>query len=1107
MTPLPFFARRRAESRPRRWQSGTRRRIALVVAGVLAAAGLSTVSASPAFAAVSCQVDYTLRTAWSTGFTADLTLRNLGDALNGWTLTFDFPGNQQISSPPWNAGTWSQTGTRVSMSNASWNGSVASGGIVSGVGFNATFSGTNANPTNFAINGVTCTGQPPTSPQLVVTPTTVALNAGGTATYGVHLSSAPTANVTVASARTAGATCITVSGGASLTFTPTNWNTDQTVTLAAATGCSGSATVGVSGTGLTTVNVTANSTVPSTQSLVVTPTNVSLTAGSNATYSVRLGIQPTGNVTVASARTTGQTCITVASGGSLTFTTANWNTPQTVTLSAAAACSGTANIAVTSTGLTTVNVTATSTVPATQSLVVTPTSLSVSAGSTASYAVRLNVAPTANVTVASARTTGPTCVTVSSGASLTFTPANWNVTQTVVLAAAAGCTGAANIAVSSTGLTTVNVTATAVTQSTYVSEFLTQYNKIKAPGSGYFSPEGVPYHSVETFMIEAPDHGHETTSEAYSFYVWLEAMYGRVTGDWSRFNAAWQNLETYIIPTQQTLNYNPAKPATYAPEFGQPSQYPSPLDTGVTAGSDPLYAELQSTYGNASIYGMHWLLDVDNVYGYGAKVAANSACNDSTVRVVAINTYQRGPQESVWETVAHPSCETFGWGSANGFLPLFIQDSAYAQQWRYTDAPDADARAVEAAYWALTWATAAGQQSQVTATVAKAAKMGDYLRYSFYDKYFKQPGCTSPSCPAGTGKNSSNYLLSWYYAWGGGIGASWSWRIGSSHNHGGYQNPLAAWALSSAGPTAIRPTSPTAAADWSTSLTRQLDFMTWLQSAEGGIAGGATNSWDGAYANPPSNLPKFYGMAYDFQPVYHDPPSNQWFGFQAWGMSRVAEYYAVTGDAKAKAILDKWVNWAVTNTTLGSNGAYQIPSTLSWTGTPAASYSGTGTIAANTGLHVSIVDYTNDVGVTAALARTLTSYASRAGATSGLGLQAKNTAKGLLDRLLLRKDSIGISQPETRTDYNRLDDIWSSSNQQGLYIPSTFTGTMPNGDVIAAGKSFLDTRSFLKNDPAWPQVQSYLNGGAAPVFTYHRFWAQSDFALALADFGYMFPNG
>ena len=51
-------------------------------------------------------------------------------------------------------------------------------------------------------------------------------------------------------------------------------------------------------------------------------------------------------------------------------------------------------------------------------------------------------------------------------------------------------------------------------------------------------------------------------------------------------------------------------------------------------------------------------------------------------------------------------------------------------------------------------------------------------------------------------------LLSWYFAWGGGIGASWSWRIGSSHNHGGYQNPVAAWALSTAGPTGTAPRWP-----------------------------------------------------------------------------------------------------------------------------------------------------------------------------------------------------------------------------------------------------------------------------------------------------------
>ena len=659
--------------------------------------------------------------------------------------------------------------------------------------------------------------------------------------------------------------------------------------------------------------------------------------------------------------------------------------------------------------------------------------------------------------------------------------------------------GSATIAAAATGYTGVEVTATESDDDgaggKYVQEFNELYNKVHAPSNGYFSPEGVPYHSVETFMVEAPDHGHETTSEAFSYWLWLEAQYGRIHGDWSRFNNAWTVMEKYIIPSETQSNYNAADPADYAPEADLPSQYPTvggKLDPSVKVGADPLAAELQSTYGTTSVYGMHWLLDVDNTYGYGK-------CGDGTTKPAYINTYQRGPQESVFETVPHPSCETFKWGRAGngGYLPIFIGDSSYAQQWRYTNAPDADARAVQAAYWALTWAKEQGKQGEISATIAKAAKMGDYLRYAMYDKYFKRPGCTSPSCAAGTGKDSAAYLLSWYYAWGGSQGTangSWSWRIGSSHNHGGYQNPFAAWALSTV--PELTPKSPTAKADWTTSTTRQIEFYTWLQSAEGAIAGGATNSWGGAYATPPAGTPTFYGMAYDWQPVYHDPASNQWFGFQAWSMERVAEYYYTSGDAKAKAVLDKWVSWALANTTIGTDGSYQFPSTLRWTGQPGGNWAAGTTGVNNAGLHVTVVDSTNDVGVAGAYARLLTNYGAKPNHT-----QAKATAKALLDGVLTHKDAKGITVPETKADYNRLDDTYNSTTGDGLYIPPGYTGTMPNGDVIAPGKSFLDIRSFYKNDPDWSKVQSYLNGGPAPVFNYHRFWAQTDIALALADYG------
>jgi hypothetical protein len=57
---------------------------------------------------------------------------------------------------------------------------------------------------------------------------------------------------------------------------------------------------------------------------------------------------------------------------------------------------------------------------------------------------------------------------------------------------------------------------------------------------------------------------------------------------------------------------------------------------------------------------------------------------------------------------------------------------------------------------------------------------------------------------------------------------------------------------------------------------------------------------------------------------------------------------------------------------------------------------------------------------------------------------------------------------------------------------------MPDGDPINANSTFSSIRSFYKNDPQWSKVQSYLDGGAAPTFTYHRFWAQAEIATAFA---------
>lgn len=634
----------------------------------------------------------------------------------------------------------------------------------------------------------------------------------------------------------------------------------------------------------------------------------------------------------------------------------------------------------------------------------------------------------------------------------------------------------------------------------YETQFLDLYDKIKDPDSGYFREfDGllVPYHSVENLIVEAPDTGHATTSEAYSYYLWLEAAYGRLSGDWEPFNSAWESMETFIIPgtEDQPTNdaYDPSDPATYIPESLEPGDYPMPLAEDVEVGEDPLADELSSTYGTDEIYGMHWLLDVDNIYGYGF-------CGDGSDDTPAyINTFQRGSNESVWETVPHPSCETFEHGGENGYLDLFVDDPEASEQWRYTNAPDADARAVQVAYLAQEWASEQGNESAISESVANASMMGDYLRYSMYDKYFKEIGdCVgADSCSPGTGKDSSHHLLAWYYSWGGALESAeypWAWRIGGSSAHQGYQNVMAAYALSEGG---MAPESPTGAEDWATSLDRQLEFLQWLQSSDGGIAGGATNSWEGAYNEPPADVSTFYGMFYDEKPVWHDPPSNQWFGFQVWDIERVAEYYRLTDDERAGEILDKWVPWALENTTVGTDGDFQVPADMEWSGQP-DTWDGTST--GNPDLSVSVVSHDQDVGIAAGLAKTLLHYADATGDEAAL-----ETGEDLIDALMANEDDLGVAVPEVREDYERFDDPYDAPDG-GLYVPEDFSGTMPNGDEINSDSTFQSIRSFYFDDPDYAQVEEYLDGGQAPEFTYHRFWAQVDVATALALHGELFGD-
>ena len=717
--------------------------------------------------------------------------------------------------------------------------------------------------------------------------------------------------------------------------------------------------------------------------------------------------------------------------------------------------------------------------------------------------------------------------------------ANVDKAFSVQLSAPSGCTlaGASNTCIIST--------ASSAPASVYLTRFNWIYGQLKNTANGYFGPASgpkahqMPYHSVETLIAEAPDWGHESVSETVSYWAKLEAWQIAMNGIATGYTAAWASIDANYVPSaanQPWGAYTAASPGTYTPEGDQPSAYPTLSDPTVPVGADPLATALQGTYGTLAVYLMHWLWDIDGVFGMHN--------GDNTTVVVAINNYSRGMHEGLWQTITHPAWDDWtNGGNAYGYLPIYGQSTPtypaaaypYAKQFSYTCAPDAEVRAIGSAWLANKFATA--QAISVATQDVKAKKLGDYLRYCLYDKYFK-------AIPGYDGSGAHN-LISWYVAFGGDAGTvpgTWGFRIGSSESHFGYNGVDAAYAMAGSG-GGYSPATSGAAAQWQNSLSRQLEMIRWLQSPEGPIAGGVTNSWKGRYETPTDGrqTAKFYGLYYTYSPVWHNPPSNNWAGYQAWGLERVAALYLATAAksdsfsvnvrANCKIILDKFVPWLLAGSTFTTT-TFSIPTTLGWTsGTqvsgqtttaanvdgvyeylPSLNWDSTGDYAAfwsgsavpNPHLHCAIAASGISLGVAAAFAQLLIEYAHAHRSTSGGALadtipltshtynDAYVLGKGLLDAIWGgMKDSIGFTSPETRADY--------TGYGAATFVPALYSGHMKNGETIApSGTTFMSTRNFLTTAPGWSSITAYLAGGAAPVFSYHRFWEQCEIAAGFA---------
>ena len=243
---------------------------------------------------------------------------------------------------------------------------------------------------------------------------------------------------------------------ARLTFTPSNWGTAQTVTVAAAQDADAvndaasiaHAVVDASSAdefdAVTIAGVAVTVTDDDAAGAAVSETTLTVAEGGSATYTVRLNTQPTSDVVI-SVTASGNTDVTV-SPARLTFTTSNWSTAKTVTVAAAqdadavndAASIAHAVVDASSAdefdAVTIAGVAVTVTDDDAAGAAVSETTLTVAEGGSATYTVRLNTQPTSDVVI-SVTASGNTDVTVSP-ARLTFTTSNWGTAQTVTVAAA-----------------------------------------------------------------------------------------------------------------------------------------------------------------------------------------------------------------------------------------------------------------------------------------------------------------------------------------------------------------------------------------------------------------------------------------------------------------------------------------------------------------------------------------------------------------------------------------------------------------------------------------------------------------------------------------------
>ena len=271
--------------------------------------------------------------------------------------------------------------------------------------------------------------------EIVLSTTSLSVNENNSTTFTVKLNKRPTNNQIVTLSRNNNNVSLSAN---SLTFTRSNYNTPQTVTVTGAYDESlNNKTCNITLSSPNVKNATVGATVTNIDvygEIIVDNTSLSFNEGTSKEFTVKLSKAPRKNQIVTLSKNNNNVTLNKTS---LTFTPSNYNTPQTVKLTSVHDETHyrdkTSNILLTSPYVSnkTINATIKNIDISPEvfgDIVASTNTLSVNENNSVTFTVKLNQAPTNNQIVNLSKNNNNISLDKTS---LTFTPSNYNTPQTV----------------------------------------------------------------------------------------------------------------------------------------------------------------------------------------------------------------------------------------------------------------------------------------------------------------------------------------------------------------------------------------------------------------------------------------------------------------------------------------------------------------------------------------------------------------------------------------------------------------------------------------------------------------------------------------------------